>query len=186
MDAANASFLRRTINVFGALGVDRCYVRTAKSRNTGDLIKFLKGENEIRPNATILLDDASYHKSRAVRKFVKGAPAGQSNRSSCLRTPHDSIPRRPRGAPSDCCRAAGTLRPRGTRGGHHVVGSQGPDASGQDHAAGECTPETPARVRDAARHPSDIPFLLNLRVFREPFGLRSGTRTARLGFVASL
>ena len=72
-DEAKTSFSRRSVPVFGALGADGYHIRTAKACNAEEFIKFLKEVNKMCPKMTIILDNASYHKAKAVRKFVDDA-----------------------------------------------------------------------------------------------------------------
>ena len=72
-DTLKTAFARKTVTVFGALDTDGYHMRTAKARNTVEFIKILEGMNKIRPKTLIVLDNAPYHKSKAVWKFIKGA-----------------------------------------------------------------------------------------------------------------
>ncbi len=72
-DEVKTSFSRRSVPVFGALGADGYHMRTAKACNAEEFIKFLKEVNETCPKMTIILDNASYHQAKTVRKFVDGA-----------------------------------------------------------------------------------------------------------------
>ena len=51
-------------------------MRTAKACNAEEFIKFLKEVNKMCPKMTIILDNASYHKAKIVRKFVDDANGG--------------------------------------------------------------------------------------------------------------
>ncbi len=72
-DEVWTSFSRRSVPVFGALGAGGYHMRTAKACNAEEFIKFLKEVNKMCPKMTIILDNASYHKAKTVRKFVDGA-----------------------------------------------------------------------------------------------------------------
>ena len=71
-DAANAHFSMKAVPVFGAPGAYGHHIRTAKSCNAAEFVKFLKDVNETRPKMLIILDNASYHKSKAILEFVEG------------------------------------------------------------------------------------------------------------------
>ena len=71
-DTANTRFSMKTVSVFGSLGIDGYHMRTAESCNAEEFIKFLKEMNEIHPKMLIILDNASYHKSKAILEFVEG------------------------------------------------------------------------------------------------------------------
>ncbi len=61
-----------SVPVFGALGAGGYYIRTAKACNAEEFLKVLKEVNETCPKMTVTLDNASYHRAKAVRKFVEG------------------------------------------------------------------------------------------------------------------
>ena len=71
-DTANTRFSMKTVTVFGVLGIDGYHMRTAKACNSGEFMKFLREMKEIHPKMLIILDNAPYHKSKAVREFVEG------------------------------------------------------------------------------------------------------------------
>ncbi len=54
------------------LGADGYHMRTAKACNAEEFIKFPKEVNEICHKMTVILNNASYHKAKAVRKFGDG------------------------------------------------------------------------------------------------------------------
>ena len=54
------------------MGEDILYVRTVESTNSETFIDFLKDVRQRHPEFYMVLDNASYHKSRAVKEYVEG------------------------------------------------------------------------------------------------------------------
>ena len=53
------------------MGEDVLYVRTVESTNSETFIDFLKDVRQRHPGFYMVLDNASYHKSRAVKEYVE-------------------------------------------------------------------------------------------------------------------
>ena len=134
------------------LGADGYHMRMAKACNAEEFIKFPKEVNEICHKMTVILNNASYHKAKAVRKFGDGTggdieliflpaypPPAQLDRDSMARS-----------------QAAAAQRVlclyRGAGSGHNVAGRQAPDASGQDYEIRDTRLRRPADARMAMIH----------------------------------
>ena len=63
---------KKSVRLIGIMGKDVLYVRTVESTNSETLIDFLKDVRQRHPEFYMVLDNASYHKSRAVKEYVEG------------------------------------------------------------------------------------------------------------------
>ena len=112
-DTANTRFSMKTVTVFGVLGIYGYHMRTAKACNSGEFMKFLMEVKEIHPKTLIIRDNAPYRKSKTVREFVECTDGAVELLFLPAYTPQLN-PIETSGAPLSGCRAAGTLRLRGS------------------------------------------------------------------------
>ena len=70
-DAAKATFSRQSVKTFGALGKDGFYMRPADALNSETFIIYLKDLRRVYPKFAVMLDNAGYHKSRMVSRFIE-------------------------------------------------------------------------------------------------------------------
>ena len=65
-------FSTKSVRLIGIMGEDVLYVRTVESTNSETFIDFLKDVRQKHPEFYMVLDNASCHKSRAVKECVEG------------------------------------------------------------------------------------------------------------------
>ncbi len=70
-EQARASFSRESVRIFGAMSQDELRVKIVESTNSGTFREFLEEIRRDRPRLFMVLDNASYHKSKAVREYVE-------------------------------------------------------------------------------------------------------------------
>ena len=70
-DEACTGFSTKAVRLFGALGRDRIHVKAVERTNSETFVEFLKELRQEYGRLIILLDNASYHRYRAVNEFVK-------------------------------------------------------------------------------------------------------------------
>ena len=70
-DEVRTGFSTKTVRLFGALGRDRIHVKAVERTNSETFVEFLKELRQEYGRLVILLDNASYHRYRAVNEFVK-------------------------------------------------------------------------------------------------------------------
>ena len=70
-DEVRIGFSTKAVRLFGALGRDRIHVKAVERTNSETLMEFLKELRQEYGRLVILLDNASYHRYRAVNEFVK-------------------------------------------------------------------------------------------------------------------
>ena len=70
-DEVRTGFFTKAVRLFGALGRDRIRVKAVERTNSETSVKFLKELRQEYGRLIILLDNASYHRYRAVNEFVK-------------------------------------------------------------------------------------------------------------------
>ena len=70
-DEVRTGFSTKVVRLFGALGRDRIHVKAVERTNSETLVEFLKELRQEYGRLVILLDNASYHRYKAVNEFVK-------------------------------------------------------------------------------------------------------------------
>ena len=70
-DEVRAGFSTKAVRLFVALGRDRIHVKAMERTNSETFVEFLKELRQEYGRLIILLDNASYHRYRAVNEFVK-------------------------------------------------------------------------------------------------------------------
>ena len=70
-DEVRTGFSTKAIRLFGELGQDRIHVKAVERTNSETFVEFLKELRQEYGRLVILLDNASYHRYRAVNEFVK-------------------------------------------------------------------------------------------------------------------
>ena len=70
-DEVRTGFSIKAVRLFGALGRDRIHVKAVERTNSETFVEFLKELRQECGRLVILLDNASYHRYRAVSEFVK-------------------------------------------------------------------------------------------------------------------
>ena len=70
-DEVRAWFSTKAVRLFGALGRGRIHVKAVERTNSVTFVEFLKELRQEYGRLIILLDNASYHRYRAVNEFVK-------------------------------------------------------------------------------------------------------------------
>ena len=66
-----STFSKQSVKMFGALGKDGFYMRPADALNSETFIEFLKELRRVYPKFAMILDNAGYHKSRMVSRFIE-------------------------------------------------------------------------------------------------------------------
>ena len=66
-----STFSKQSVKMFGALGKDGFYMRPADALNSETFIEFLKELRLVYPKFAMILDNAGYHKSRMVSRFIE-------------------------------------------------------------------------------------------------------------------
>ena len=70
-EQVRASFSRESVKIFGAMSQDELRIKIVESTNSETFREFLEEIRRDRPRLFMVLDNASYHKSKAVRKYVE-------------------------------------------------------------------------------------------------------------------
>ena len=70
-EQVRTSFSRKSIKIFGAMSEDELHVKIMDSMNSEMFQEFLEEICRDRPRFYMILDNASYHKSKAVREYVE-------------------------------------------------------------------------------------------------------------------
>ena len=65
-----STFSKQSVKMFGALGKDGFYMRPADALNSETFIEFLKELQQTYPKFAMILDNAGYHKSLMVSRFI--------------------------------------------------------------------------------------------------------------------
>ena len=73
-EQVRASFSRESVRIFGAMSQGGLLIKIVESTNSETFREFLEEIRRDRPRLFMVLDNASYHKSKAVREYVE--PAG--------------------------------------------------------------------------------------------------------------
>ena len=72
-EQVRASFSRESVRIFGAMSQDELQIKIVESTNSETFREFLEEIRRDRPRLFMVLDNASYHKSKAVREYVESA-----------------------------------------------------------------------------------------------------------------
>ena len=72
-EQVRASFSRESVRIFGAMSQGELRIKIAESTNSETFREFLEEIRRDRPRLFVILDNASYHKSKAVREYVESA-----------------------------------------------------------------------------------------------------------------
>ena len=118
-DTIKTSYSKKSVSVFGVLGLDSIHIRTVDACNSETFKGFLREMLRIYPKILLILDNAPYHKSETVTEFVKANedrlrlvflarlhPAAQPDRAAVERPQEDArgqvfcVGRRSEGDPS--------------------------------------------------------------------------------------
>ena len=70
-EQARASFSRESVRIFGAMSQDELRIKIVESTNSETFREFREEIRRDRPRLFMVLDNASYHKSKAVREYVE-------------------------------------------------------------------------------------------------------------------
>ena len=70
-EQVRASFSRESVRIFGAMSQDELRIKIVESTNSKTFREFLEDIRRDRPRLFMVLDSASYHKSKAVREYVE-------------------------------------------------------------------------------------------------------------------
>ena len=70
-EQVRASFSRESVRIFGAMSQDELRIKIVESTNSETFREFLEEIRRNRPRLFMVLDNASYHKSKAVREYVE-------------------------------------------------------------------------------------------------------------------
>ena len=70
-DEVRTGFSTKAIRLFGALGRDRIHVKAVERTNSETFVEFLRELRQEYGRLVILLDNASYHRYKAVDEFVR-------------------------------------------------------------------------------------------------------------------
>ena len=70
-EQARASFSRESVRIFGAMSQGELRIKIVESTNSETFREFLEEIRRNRPRLFMVLDNASYHKSKAVREYVE-------------------------------------------------------------------------------------------------------------------
>ena len=70
-DKVRIGFSTKAVRLFGALGRDRIHVKAVERTNSETFVEFLKELRQEYSRLITLLDNASYHRYKAVNEFVK-------------------------------------------------------------------------------------------------------------------
>ena len=72
-DTVQTGFSKKSVKLFGIMGKDELYVRIADSTNSETFKEFMEDVRKSHPKFYMVLDNASYHKSRTVNGYVEGS-----------------------------------------------------------------------------------------------------------------
>ena len=72
-EQVRASFSRESVRIFGAMSQDGLRIKIVEPTNPETFREFLEEIRRDRPRLFMVLDNASYHKSKAVREYVESA-----------------------------------------------------------------------------------------------------------------
>ena len=70
-EQVRASFSRESVRIFGAMSQDELRIKIVESTNSETFREFIEEIRMDRPRLFMVLDSASYHKSKAVREYVE-------------------------------------------------------------------------------------------------------------------
>ena len=130
-DTVNVSFSKRSVAIFGVLGADGYHMLVANACDAKEFIEFFKEAMAEYGTVVMVLDSASYHKAKAVRKFVEGANGDPELIFQPPYTPQlNPIEMQSRDSRGSCRGAVLWAHGRAERG-HHDAGERAADAPGQ-------------------------------------------------------
>ena len=72
-EQVRASFSRESVRIFGAMSQDELRIKIVESTNSETFRELLEEIRRDRPRLFMIPDNASYHKSKAVREYVESA-----------------------------------------------------------------------------------------------------------------
>ena len=72
-EQVRASFSRESVRIFGAMSQDELRIKIVESTNSETFREFLEEIRRDRPRLFMVLDNASYHKPKAVMEYVESA-----------------------------------------------------------------------------------------------------------------
>ena len=72
-EQTRAGFSRESVRIFGAMSQEELRIKIVESTNSETFREFLEEIRRDRPRLFMVLDNASYHKSKAVREYVESA-----------------------------------------------------------------------------------------------------------------
>ena len=72
-EQVRAGFSMESVRIFGAMSQDGRRIKVVESANSETFREFPEGIRRDRPRLFVVLDNASYHKSKAVREYVESA-----------------------------------------------------------------------------------------------------------------
>ena len=72
-DEVHTGFATKAVRLFGALGRGRIHIKAVEKTNSETFVEFLKELRQEYGRLVILLDNAAYHRYKAVDEFVKSA-----------------------------------------------------------------------------------------------------------------
>ena len=72
-ETSKTTFSTRSIRMFGAMSKDRLIISIVDSTNSETFQEFLEGIRRDHPKFYMVLDNVSYHKSKAIQKYVESA-----------------------------------------------------------------------------------------------------------------
>ena len=75
-EQVRASFSRESVRIFGAMSQDELRIKIVESTNSETFREFIEEIRRDRPRLFMVLDNASYHKSKAVREYVESTGGG--------------------------------------------------------------------------------------------------------------
>ncbi len=70
-DTIKTNYSKKSVSVFGVLGLDSIHIRAVDACNSETFKGFLRAMLHIYPKILLILDNAPYHKSETVTEFVK-------------------------------------------------------------------------------------------------------------------
>ena len=71
-DAVQTGFSKRSVKLLGIMGKDELHVRMAEATNSETFKEFMEGIRKSHPKFYMVLDNASYHKSQTINRYVEG------------------------------------------------------------------------------------------------------------------
>ena len=104
-EQVRASFSRESVRIFGAMSQDELQIKIVESTNSETFREFLEEIRRDRPRLFMVLDNASYHKSKAVREYVESAGGdARAGVSPALHSAAEPCRDRVEGSEEEACR----------------------------------------------------------------------------------